>query len=92
MGDGIDGAEEIGAYIDQTKWSQNTSIDFFAKDPTHAPYSRSLDQLMQNGMFVSINLDGKRWKNEVVRGVTLASQPGAAAYAVADNDIVEMAA
>jgi fumarate reductase flavoprotein subunit len=91
MGDGIDMAEAIGAYIDQTKWSQSTSIDFFYKDPQHLPYSWSLDIISQFGMFVSINLDGKRWMNESVRGVSLASQPRAAAYAVGDNDTVETA-
>jgi len=42
-----------------------------------------------DGKFVSINLDGKRWKNEVGFGESLANQPGAVAYSVADNEIVE---
>jgi succinate dehydrogenase/fumarate reductase flavoprotein subunit len=91
MGDGIDMAEEIGAYIDETKWSQDIAIGFYHKDPNHNPYSWTVHALMSNGMFVSINLDGKRWKNEAVSGVSLASQPGAVAYAVAGNDIVETA-
>ena len=94
MGDGITMAEEIGAYIDQTKWRQDVVIGFFSADPIHHPYSWGLMELMQHGMFVSINLDGKRWKNEAagVGKYSLAGQPGAVAYAVADQDIVETAA
>jgi fumarate reductase flavoprotein subunit len=91
MGDGIDMAEAIGAYIDQTKWNQDVSVGFIARDPIHHPYSWGIMELMQKGIFVSINLNGKRWKKEGVSGISLASQPGAVAYAVGDNDIVEMA-
>lgn len=94
MGDGINMAEEIGAYIDQTKWRQDVVVGFFAGDPIHHPYSWALMELMQHGLFVSINLNGKRWKNEAAGAgkFSLSGQPGAVAYAVGDNDIVETAA
>jgi len=92
MGDGIDMAEKIGAYIDQTKWPIEHATGSFATAPIHHPYSFSLMTLTENGMFVSINLDGKRWKNESSRrGVSVGSQPGGVAWAVADDEIVETA-
>jgi fumarate reductase flavoprotein subunit len=92
MGDGIEMAEDIGAYIDQTKWKQDIAGGFFASGPIHHPYSWTLMSIMGNGTFVSINLDGKRWKNESgMGGVSLGTQPGGAAYSVADNDIMETA-
>jgi succinate dehydrogenase/fumarate reductase flavoprotein subunit len=92
MGDGIDMAEAIGAHIDQTKWNQDVVVGFIARDPIHHPYSWAIMELMQKGIFVYINLNGKRWKNETVKGVSLASQPGGVSYVVGDNDIVETAA
>jgi fumarate reductase flavoprotein subunit len=92
MGDGIDMAEAAGAYIDQTKWNQDVVVGFIARDPIHHPYSWAIMELMQKGILVYVNLDGKRWKNETVKGISLASQPGGAAYVIGDNDIVETAA
>jgi len=89
MGDGIDMAEAIGAYIDQTKWKQDVAGGFFLSYPIHHPYSWSLMQMMDDGKFVSINLHGKRWCNEGGPNVSLADQPRAIAYAVGDSDIVE---
>jgi fumarate reductase flavoprotein subunit len=89
MGDGIDMAEAIGAYIDQTKWKQEVAGGFFLNYPIHHPYSWSLMQMMDDGRFVSINLHGKRWSNEGGPNVSLADQPGAVAYAVADSEIAE---
>jgi fumarate reductase flavoprotein subunit len=89
MGDGIDMAEAIGAYIDQTKWKQDAAGGFMLNYPIHHPYSWALMQMMDDGKFVSINLDGKRWRNEGGAHVTLANQPGAVAYAVADSEIAE---
>jgi fumarate reductase flavoprotein subunit len=89
MGDGIDMAEAAGAYIDQTKWNQDAVVGFIARDPIHHPYSWAIMELMQNGTFACINLNGKRWKKEGVRGISLCSQPGGVAYYVGDNDIVE---
>ena len=89
MGDGIDMAEEVGAYIDRTKWSQDDAGGFFANGPIHHPYSWAVQSLMSDGRFVCINLDGKRWKNESGPGVSLATQPGSVAYCVADDEIVE---
>jgi fumarate reductase flavoprotein subunit len=92
MGDGIDMAQEIGAYIDQTKWSMDIAGGFFANGPIHHPYSWTLMSIMGNGTFVSINLDGKRWKNESgMGGISVGTQPGGVAYAVADNEIMEAA-
>jgi fumarate reductase flavoprotein subunit len=91
MGDGIDMAEEIGAYIDQTNWSQDAAGGFFANGPIYHPYSWALRSLMSNGMFVSINLDGKRWMNESGGQVSFSNQPGGGAYAVADYEIIEKA-
>jgi fumarate reductase flavoprotein subunit len=92
MGDGIDMAEEIGAYIDQTKWPIGHATGSFNTAPIHHPYSFSLMTLTESGMFVSINLDGKRWKNESGRGgVSVGTQPGGVAYAVGDDEIVETA-
>jgi len=89
MGDGIDMAEEIGAYIDQTKWSQDAAGGFMLNYPIHHPYSWALMQMMDDGRVVSVNLNGKRWMNEGGPNVSVADQPGAAAYAVADDEIVE---
>ena len=91
-GDGIEMAEEIGAYINQTKWDMNIAGGFFASGPIHHPYTWTLMSIMGNGAFVSINLDGKRWKNESgMGGVSVGTQPGGVAYSVADNDIMEAA-
>jgi fumarate reductase flavoprotein subunit len=90
MGDGIDMAEEIGAYIDQTKWPIGFAVGFFHNTPIHHPYSWAVMSIMADGKFVSINLDGKRWKNESGRGgVSVGTQSGGVAYAVADDEIVE---
>jgi fumarate reductase flavoprotein subunit len=90
MGDGIDMAEEIGAYIDQTKWPIGHATGSFVTSPIHHPYSFSLMTLTESGMFVSINLNGKRWKNESARdGISVGTQPGGVAYAVGDDEIVE---
>jgi hypothetical protein len=94
MGDGIDMAEAIGAYIDQTKWKQSDGGGFFASGPIHHPYSWAVMSIMSNGMLMSVNLKGKRWKNESgsgFNGVSLATQPGSVAYAIADNDTIELA-
>jgi len=88
-GDGINMAEEIGAYIDQTKWSMDQAGGFFANGPIHHPYSWAVQSLMSNAMFVSINLKGKRWKNEGGFGASLATQPGSVVYSVADAEIIE---
>lgn len=94
MGDGIDMAEAIGAYIDQTKWSQNTVGGFFGDGPMHHPYSWAVQSLMQGGGFIYINLDGKRWQQQGFGGGggnSLGSQPGGVVYSVGDSDIVEAA-
>jgi fumarate reductase flavoprotein subunit len=89
MGDGIDMAEAIGAYIDQTKWNQDVAGGFMLNYPIHHPYSWALMQMMADGKIVSINLDGKRWMDEGGTKVTVANQPGAVAYAVVDDEIAE---
>jgi succinate dehydrogenase/fumarate reductase flavoprotein subunit len=90
MGDGIDMAEESWAYIDQTRWPIDSVGGFFSTGPAHHPYSWSIMFFMMNGMLPSINLDGKRWMNESgFGGVSLGTQPGGVAYAVADNNIIE---
>jgi succinate dehydrogenase/fumarate reductase flavoprotein subunit len=91
MGDGIDMAEEIGAHIAPFKKGMSTPGGFVNDMPMHHPYSWAVHSIMSNGNFVSINLDGKRWRNEggMSGNVTTGSQPGAVAYAVADDEIVE---
>jgi succinate dehydrogenase/fumarate reductase flavoprotein subunit len=91
MGDGIDMAEEIGAHIAPFKKGMSTPGGFFNDMPMHHPYSWAVHSIMSNGNFVSVNLNGKRWRNEGGMGgsATTASQPGAVAYAVADDEIVE---
>jgi hypothetical protein len=89
MGDGIDMAETIGAYIDQTKWNQNVVGGFFADGPMHHPYSWAVQSLMQGGGMIYINLEGKRWQQG--RGGSIGAQPGGVVYSVGDNDIVEAA-
>jgi succinate dehydrogenase/fumarate reductase flavoprotein subunit len=89
MGDGIDMAEAIGAYIDQTKWNQDVAGGFMLNYPIHHPYSWALMQMMADGKVVSVNLDGKRWMNEGGAKVSVADQPGAVAYAVVDDEIAE---
>ncbi len=88
-GDGIDMAEAIGAYIDQTKWNQDVAGGFFLNYPIHHPYSWALMLMMDDRKFVSINLNGKRWYNEGGPKVSLAGQPGSAAFSVADDEMVE---
>jgi fumarate reductase flavoprotein subunit len=89
-GDGIDMAEAVGAYIDQTKWKQDVTPGFFLHYPIHHPYSWALMQMMDNGKFMYVNLDGKRYWNEGGDKVSLASQPGAVAYGILDNEVAEM--
>jgi hypothetical protein len=91
MGDGIDMAEAIGAHIAPFIKGMSTPGGFVNDIPMHHPYSWAVHSIMSNGNFVSINLDGKRWRNEGGMGgnVTTGSQPGAVAYAVADDEIVE---
>jgi len=94
-GDCIIAAREAGAYIDPTVKSIEFPGGFFGAGAMHHPYSWSIASLMGNGMFVSINLNGKRWKNEGPGGggdtTDIGDQPGGIAYAVADSDIVETA-
>jgi fumarate reductase flavoprotein subunit len=89
-GDGIEMAEAIGVHIDQSEWQQNDAGGFFSDGPMHHPYSWSVQSLMSDGTFASINLHGKRWKNEAGgAGSSLTSQPGSVVYSVADNEIVD---
>ena len=95
-GDCIDMAEEIGAAIDQTKWPYSSfPISFFSRMPIHNPYSFSIDKIMANAKLVSVNLNGERWMKEIGGGVfavgdsSVASQPNAVAYSIADDDILE---
>jgi hypothetical protein len=93
-GDGIIMAEAIGAYIDQTKWSQSAAGGFFASGPIHHPYSWAVQSMMGDSRFVAINLDGKRWieggnGGGRTAGSSLGSQPGGGVYKVADSEIVE---
>jgi succinate dehydrogenase/fumarate reductase flavoprotein subunit len=88
-GDGINMAEAIGAYIDQTKWEQNDAGGFFSDGPMHHPYSWAVQSIMSNASFISINLHGKRWKNEEGMGTSLSKQPGSVVYAVADAEMIE---
>jgi urocanate reductase len=89
MGDGIDMAEAIGAYIDQTKWNQNKVGGFFADGPMHHPYSWAVQSLMQGNGMVYVNLEGKLWRQG--RDGSIGSQLGGVVYSVGDNDIVEAA-
>jgi fumarate reductase flavoprotein subunit len=93
IGECIDMAEEIGAYIDPTVRSLEFSAGFYVSEPAHHPYCYAVYAILVDSKMVSINLDGKRWKNEDrTTGDTLGlgSQPGGVAYAVADDDTVEM--
>jgi fumarate reductase flavoprotein subunit len=91
MGDGIDMAEEIGAHIAPFKKGMSTPGGFVNDMPMHHPYSWAVHSIMSNSNFISVNLDGKRWRNEggMSAGVSTGSLPGAVAYAVADDEIVE---
>jgi fumarate reductase flavoprotein subunit len=90
-GDGINMAEEIGAAIDQTKWT-DFPAGFMARIPIHHPYSYTIMQIQLNSMPISINLNGERWMNEATgmfSTASVASQPKAVAYTIADSDIIE---
>jgi len=92
MGDGIDMAEEIGAYIAPFRKGMSTPGGFFNDMPMHHPYSWSIHSMITDGRFVSINLEGKRWRNEggmMGGNDSTASLPGAVAYAVADDELFE---
>jgi fumarate reductase flavoprotein subunit len=90
-GDCIDMAEEIGAHVDHTvKGVGSSPAGFYSDSPMHHPYSYSVHSLMNGGSTVSINLDGKRWKNESgMGGASVSQQPGGVAWAIADSDILE---
>lgn len=94
-GDCIIAAEEIGAHIDPTIKPIDFPGGFIGDGAMHHPYSWALASLMMDGRFVSINLHGRRWKNEAGFGgentAELGDQPEGVAYAIADNEIVEMA-
>jgi fumarate reductase flavoprotein subunit len=95
-GDGINMAEAIGAHIDQDKWDMAAAGGFYSAGAVHHPYSWALQAMMRDARFVSITLEGKRWKNEKIEksddfGPSLANLPGAVAYAVADADVAEAA-
>jgi fumarate reductase flavoprotein subunit len=95
-GDGINMAEAIGAQINQDKWDMAAAGGFYSAGAVHHPYSWALMAMMRDSKFISITLDGKRWKNEKVEkaddfGLSLADLPGAAVYSVADSDIAEAA-
>jgi fumarate reductase flavoprotein subunit len=90
-GDGINMAEEIGAAIDQTKWT-DFPAGFMARIPIHHPYSYTIMQIQLNSMPISINLNGERWMNEATgmfSTASVASQPKGVAYTIADSDIIE---
>jgi fumarate reductase flavoprotein subunit len=90
-GDCINMAEEIGAAIDQTKWT-DFPAGFMARIPIHHPYSYTIMQIMLNSMPISINLNGERWMNEgtgMFSTASVASQPKAVSYTIADSDIIE---
>jgi fumarate reductase flavoprotein subunit len=92
-GDGIDMAEEAGAYINQTKWDINYATGFFFSGPVHIPYAYSISILSDQPELACVNLNGERWCNEARGKMSLsplfASQPKAAAYYIADNEIIE---
>jgi len=95
-GDGINMAEAIGAHINQDKWDMAAAGGFYSAGAVHHPYSWALMAMMRDSKFISITLDGKRWKNEKVEkaddfGLSLANLPGAVCYSVADSDIAEAA-
>ena len=79
-GDCIDMAEEIGAAIDQTKRSLDFPGGFFGDGTMHHPYSFNVASIMGNAMLVSVNLEGRRWRNEGGGSssdkASIADQPG----------------
>jgi len=90
-GDCIDMAEEIGAKID-------LSAAFFTggSGPKHHPYSCSIDNMIQSGEVVYVNLNGERWVNEDFpwhygrhNEESLATQPRGEVFCIADDDLVE---
>jgi hypothetical protein len=60
-------------------------VGFLARDRIRHIYSWAVMELMQNGLFVCINLSGKRWNKKGARGISLCNQPGTVAYYVGDN-------
>jgi len=91
-GDGINMAEEIGAAIDDTKWT-DFPAGFMSRMPIHHPYNYTIMKIMENGMMVSVNIDGERWGNEgasrMSGTMSVASQPKGVAYYITDTDILE---
>jgi fumarate reductase flavoprotein subunit len=90
-GDGIDMAEEIGAYIDQTKW--DLSLMAFMNMPVHVPYAYSVSILADQAELACVNLNGERWYNEANKmsspSLLFAAQPKAVAYFIANDEIIE---
>jgi len=91
-GDCINMAEEIGAALDQTKWT-DFPAGFMSRMPIHHPYSYTIMKIMENAMMVSVNLNCERWGNEgasrMSGTMSVASQPKGVAYYITDNDIIE---
>jgi len=89
-GDGIDMAQEIGAYIDRTKW--DLSLMAFMNMPVHVPYAYSVSILSDQPELACINLDGERWYNEANKMssplLLFAAQPKAVAWFIANDEIV----
>jgi len=83
-------AEEIGAAID-------LSNPFFtgSSGPKHHPYSCSIDNMIQSGEVVNVNLNGERWINEDFpwhygrkNTKSLATQPKAENFSIVDDELV----
>lgn len=99
-GDCIDMAEEIGAAIDLSNaWFTGGA------SPCHFPYSHSINSISSSHEMLTINMNGDRWmlRDEVIRDIrngsgirlhadSLADQPEAGVFAVADSDTVRMVA
>jgi len=99
-GDCIDMAEEIGAAIDLSNaWFTGGA------SPCHFPYSHSVQNISSEPDMLIVNLNGKRWMltDDVIKDIrngsgvnlhsdSLANQPQAAVYNIADSDTVQKVA
>jgi succinate dehydrogenase/fumarate reductase flavoprotein subunit len=99
-GDCIDMAEEIGAAIDLSNaWFTGGA------SPCHFPYSSSIGSISDAPEVLTVNMNGERWMlgDDVIKeirngsGITphadsLANQPLAGAFSIADSDMVQKVA
>lgn len=88
QGDSLDMCQDIGAKVDYK------NINIMVGGPAHHPYSYSIYRIMRQPEIVYLNALGKRWidESQSLEGsyFRLGKEPGAIAWAIADESMKEM--